>query len=347
MTETVGDIGEFGLIRRISDLLKKDGIPSTRVILGVGDDAASFTQRSGYELLVTCDSMVEGRHYLPGRISPLNLGRRAMTLNISDIGAMGGRPLYALISLGLKAETLVRDLEEMYHGFLLELNPFGASIIGGNLTKSGNGMFIDITLMGEVEEGKGVRRSGARCGDVILVTGYPGQAAAGLQILLRTPDDPNRSGHPLVKMYQTPFHRAQVGEAVARAGCVTAMIDTSDGFLGDLGHICEESGVGAELFKKEFPVSEDLRDGARLLHRDPYDFFLGDSDDYELVMTCRPEAVASLRSVVAQCCPVPLTEVGRITGDAQEITLVLPDGNRHPLKPSGWDHFRRATDSKV
>ncbi len=341
MPERVSDIGEFGLIRRISDLLKKEGIQSNRVVLGIGDDAASFTQRSGYELLVTCDCMVEGRHYLPGRISPLNLGRRAMTLNISDIGAMGGRPLYALISLGLKSETLVQDLEEMYRGFLLELSPFGASIIGGNLTKSGDGMFIDITLIGEVEQGKGVRRSGAGVGDVILVTGYPGQAAAGLELLLHTPDDSKILGHPLVQIYQTPSHRAQLGEAIGKAGCATAMIDTSDGFLGDLGHICEESGVGAELFKKKFPSSEDLREAARLLHRDPNDFFLGESDDYELVMTCRPEDVASLRSVAAQCCPVPLTEVGRITGDVGEITLVLPDGDRHPLKPSGWDHFQR------
>ena len=132
--------------------------------MGIGDDTASFLPRPGYELLVTCDSLVEGRHYLPGHISPLDLGRRAMTVNISDIGAMGGRPLYALISLGLKADSLIRDVEEIYRGFLLELNPFGASIIGGNLTQSGNGIFIDITLIGEVEQGKGLRRSGARAG---------------------------------------------------------------------------------------------------------------------------------------------------------------------------------------
>jgi len=169
MPERVSDIGEFGLIRRISDLLNKEGIRSERVTVGIGDDTASFLQRPGYELLVTCDCMVEGRHYLPGKISSLDLGRRAMTLNISDIGAMGGRPLYALISLGLKAEVLVQYVEEMYRGFLLELRPFGASIIGGNLTKSGDGMFIDITLIGEVEQGKGLRRSGAKPGDVILV----------------------------------------------------------------------------------------------------------------------------------------------------------------------------------
>src|SRR4030042_785958 len=336
MRERVGDIGEFGLIRRIGDLLNRDGIRSERVTLGIGDDTASFVPRPGYELLVTCDCVVEGRHYLPGKISPLDLGRRAMALNISDIGAMGGRPLYALVSLGLKGEMFVGDVEEMYRGFLLELNPFGASVIGGNLTKSGNGMFIDITLIGEVEQGKGVRRSGARPGDVILVTGYPGQSAAGLQLLLHAPDDSTILGHPLVKIYNTPSHRAQVGEAIARAGCATAMIDTSDGFLGALGNICEESAVGAELFKEKLPVNKDLREAALMLHRDPYDFFLGESDDYELVITCRPQDVERLRLVVTQCCPVPLTEVGKITGAPREITLLLPEGDRRVVNLSGW-----------
>ena len=347
MPERVGDIGEFRLIRRIGDLLNKEGIRSERVTLGIGDDTASFLPRTGYELLVTCDCMVEGRHYLPGKISPLDLGRRAMALNISDIGAMGGKPLYALISLGLKADILVHDLEEMYRGFLRELNPFGASIIGGNLTKSADGIFIDITLIGEVEQGKGVRRSGARPGDVILVTGYPGQAAAGLQLLLDAPDESSILGHPLVKIYTNPSHRAQAGEAIAKTGRATAMIDTSDGFLGDLGHICEESGVGAELFKERLPVSDDLCKAALILHQDPYDFFLGDSDDYELVITCRPEDTALLRSVVSQCCPVLLTEVGKITETVGKIMLLLPDGDRRPVRRSGWDHFRLTDGSKV
>jgi thiamine-monophosphate kinase len=346
MPERASDIGEFGLIRRIGDLLNKEGIRSERVTLGIGDDTASFVPRPGYELLVTCDCVVEGRHYLPGKISPLDLGRRAMALNISDIGAMGGKPLYALISLGLKADILVHDVEEMYRGFLRELNPFGASIIGGNLTKSVNGIFIDITLIGEVEQGKGVRRSGASPGDAILVTGYPGQAAAGLQLLLHTPEDSNILGHPLVKIYNTPSHRAQAGEAIAKAGRATAMIDTSDGFLGDLGHICEESRVGAELFKGKLPLSDDLRKAALTLHRDPYDLFLGESDDYELVITCRPQDVAVLRSVICSACgPVLLTEVGRITDEAGRITLLLPDGERRPVKRSGWDHFRLTDNS--
>ncbi len=340
MPEKIGDLGEFGLIRRIDGLLKKEGVKSERVSLGIGDDAASFLPRPGYEVLITCDSMVEGRHYLSAYITPFDLGRRAMTLNISDIGAMGGKPLYALVSLGLRSEMPVRDVEEMYRGFLAELNPFGASIIGGNLTKSGNGMFIDITLMGEVREGRGVRRSGAREGDVILVTGCPGRAAAGLHLLLHAPDNGEMLRHPLVKIYTTPSHRAQLGAAIAHTGYATAMIDTSDGFLGDLGHICEESGVGAEIFHEKIPVDKDVQEAALLLGRDPYDFFLGESDDYELVITCRPEHADFLLSVSAGCGSVLLTEVGRITTPGRGIALVFPDGEIRPVKPLSWDHFR-------
>jgi thiamine-monophosphate kinase len=340
MSQRITDIGEFGLIRKINDLLIREGIRSERVTLGIGDDTASFLPRPGYEILVTCDSLVEGRHYLPGHITPLDLGRRAMTLNISDIGAMGGRPLYALVSLGLKAAFQVRDVEEMYRGFLVELNPFNASIIGGNLTRSGNGLFIDITLIGEVEQGKGVRRSGARPGDVILVTGYPGQAAAGLRLLLQAQNDAQIENHPLIKIFNAPSHRASLGAVMAKAGLATAMIDTSDGLLADLGHICQESQVGADLCKEKLPISEALRQAATLLNQDPYDFLLGESDDYELVITCRPEDVALLLSKSAQCCPVPVTEIGMITERPGEIALLLSDNQRRPLKPSGWDHFR-------
>lgn len=341
MSERIRDIGEFALIEKIHTLLNKEGLQSERVTLGIGDDTASFLPRPGYELLVTCDSLVEGRHYLPAHISSLNLGRRAMTVNISDIGAMGGKPLYALISLGLKAEFLIREVEELYRGFLLELNPFGASIIGGNLTQSGNGMFIDITLIGEVEQGRGLRRSGAGPGDVILVTGYPGQAAAGLKLLLRSPNDPEILEHPLVKLYNTPFHRARLGAAISQAGLASAMIDISDGFLGDLGHICAESNVGAVLVKEKFPVSEALRQAADTFDQDPHDFFLGGSDDYELIITCRPGDAALLRSLAVQCgLPVPLTEIGTISAEAGEISLILPDASRQTVTPSGWDHFR-------
>jgi thiamine-monophosphate kinase len=134
MSETLSEIGEFGLIAHIDELIREEGLDTPGLTLGIGDDAASVLPDAGHELLITCDCMVEGRHFLPKRIDPLDLGRRAMVSNISDIGAMGGSTLYALVSLGLKSQTLVSDVEAMYRGFLLELNPLGASIIGGNMT---------------------------------------------------------------------------------------------------------------------------------------------------------------------------------------------------------------------
>ncbi len=267
-----------------------------------------------------------------------------MVVNISDIGAMGGHPLYSLVSLGLKIDMSVKDVENMYRGFAMELNPFGASIIGGNITSTKDAIFIDITLLGEVEQGKLMLRSSAKVGDAILVTGYPGQAAAGLQFLLRSQSRKDLREHPLVRTYNTPSHRAREGQAIARSGQATAMIDTSDGFLGDLGHICQDSGVGAELIQEKFPISEDLRQAAVELKLDPYELFLQDSDDYELIITGDPKNLVQIRSAIASISDVPVTEVGKITDSVGDIQLILPDGTRRHITPSGWDHFAKGEE---
>jgi thiamine-monophosphate kinase len=338
MLETIHDIGEFGLIRRIRTIIDSEGVKPEGLSLGIGDDAASFLPRAGREILVTCDSIVEARHYLPGVIAGYDLGRRAMTSNISDIGAMGGSPLYALVSLGLKGEAAVSEVEGLYRGFLVELNPLAACIIGGNVTESET-PFIDITLIGEVAQGKAVRRSGARPGDAVLLTGATGRAAGGLQLLLHRPGDPGLFGNSLVRAYLAPSHRALFGRAAAATGYVTAMIDTSDGLAGDLAHICEESGVGAELFREAIPIDSGLRDAAGDLGLDVYGLAIGESDDYELIMTCDPRHVPDLKAE-AESQGVPLTEVGRIT-DGREICLVLPGGEKRRVDYTSWDHFRR------
>ena len=338
MDETLKQAGEFGLIRTIRDLLKKDGAsPPADLTVGIGDDTAAFRPRAGYEILITCDSVVEGRHYLPEFMRPGEVGRRAMVINISDIGAMGGLPRYALVSLGLKEETPVRDVKEMYRGFLEALNPFGAVIVGGNLTKTETELFVDVTLIGEAKEGCVVRRSGARPGDIILVTGYPGRSTAGLQLLVHSLA---AAGHPLAAAYIRPMHKAVAGAAVADRQCASAMIDTSDGFLGDLAHLCEESGVGAELFFEKFPPDEDLQDAAALLCQRADEMFLGPSDDYELIITCAPDCAAAVRAAVAESYGGPVTEVGRIAPQARGICLVMADGSIKTPAPEGWDHFR-------
>lgn len=338
MAEKISDIGEFGLIARIDAIIRREGIASDRVTVGIGDDTASFAPKPGFDVLLTCDTMVENRHFLPECISRFDLGRRAMTQNISDIGAMGGTPVYALISLGLRGEIPVFDVEELYRGFLAQLNPCGACIVGGNITGTTGPVFIDVTLIGEVEQGKAVKRSGALPGDAIVVTGYPGQSWAGLQLLLNAQDRSSVRHHPLVREYNSPSHRAQLGAAVGQTGRATAMIDTSDGFLGDLGHICEGSRVGAEVIEESIPISDALREAAKEFGRNPREFFLADSDDYELIITCRAEDVGLMRSLAAER-DVPIAEVGRIT-PVPGVFLLTADGKREALKSASWDHFR-------
>ena len=341
MTDKVSDIGEFGLIKKIKTLIEKQGIHSSRVVLGLGDDTASVLIRSGYELLVTCDCLVENRHYLPGRIHPFDLGCRAVSVNISDIGAMGGVPCFALISLGLKPELPVSFIEDMYKGFLAELNPLEIPIIGGNITKIQDNTFIDITILGEVEKGKAIRRSTAKPDDLILVTGFPGRAAAGLYLLIHSPFSDKLMRHPLVKAYNTPGHRAREARAIALKQLATAMIDISDGFLGDLFHICEESRLGAVIAKEKIPVSQDLRDFCARYNKDPYEIFFQDSDDYELILTCRPENLAVIRAAVSEISDVPVTEIGKITDNEEAISVIGTDGSIVKIKPKGWDHFTK------
>jgi thiamine-monophosphate kinase len=257
-----------------------------------------------------------------------------MVMNISDIGAMGGYPLYAMISLGLKGNTMVGDIDSLYMGFLEELRPFNASIIGGNITRTEQKTFIDITMIGEVEREIAVRRSAAIEGDSILVTGYPGSAAAGLQMLLDCPDK-NIKSHPLVSVYNKPSHRAREGRAIAKSGYVRAMIDISDGFLGDLGHICEQSGMGAEIIRDNLPICESM-----FGMEDRYDLVMKESDDYELIITCPHEHVEKIREAIASVSDIKVTEVGRITDASEGIVLILPDGTRIKPGSSGWDHFK-------
>jgi thiamine-monophosphate kinase len=338
---TLSDIGEFGLIRHIRELIEEEGVEGIGTIAGAGDDTAAFEPRPGHAILVTCDAMVEGRHYLRTFMNQVEVGRRAMAMNISDIGAMGGQPRWALVSLGLPEDMDIKDVTELYRGFLMELNPLDAVILGGNITKSDYGLLIDITLIGEVERGNMVRRSGAKPGDAILVTGYPGQAAAGLEILSSKLYSDSPEVRPLLDSYRTPPHRAMIGWAAARTGAVTAMIDISDGFLGDLAHIGEESGVGAEVIEKDLPVSEALLWIAEKWRKNPRKIVLEASDDYELILTCNPSDVETVRAAVAKVSDVLITEVGKITDAAGQFEVIQPDKSRTAVIGGGWDHFYR------
>ena len=339
MAETIADIGEFALIGYLQQVIEREGDAAPGAVLGIGDDAAVLQVREGCELLVTGDALVEGQHYVPEYTTPRDLGSRAMSVNLSDIGAMGGQPLFALVSLGLRGETPVVEVENMYRGMVQALNPHSAAIVGGNTTLVDGKQFIDVTLMGEVEAGKAVRRSSASVGDAILTTGFPGQAAAGLRLLKENGYSPQLAEHPLVRAYTRPPARAREGRQLGLSGWLTAMIDTSDGFLGDLGHLCEGSGVGAVLYTEMLPMSPELVLAAESWEAEPIDLFFSLSDDYELIFTCRPEHVQEVKDCIARISEVMVSQVGEITARKGEIALISSKGESRLLQVLGWDHF--------
>ncbi len=339
MTLKVSDIGEFELIDRIQRIIDGAGYKPGLLIHGIGDDAAVFTPEPGYEMVVTCDSMVDGRHYLKEHMTPIEIGRRAMVMNISDIGAMGGIPLYALVTLGLTSSETVNEIEEIYRGFLQELEPFNASIIGGNITKTAGNTFIDITLIGKAKRQFLTLRSGAKPGDALMVTGYPGSSGAGYRLIT---DGISQSleNKTLIDAYLRPVHRAREGHSLAVSGLISSMMDVSDGLSGDLYHICETSSAGAEIWEEKLPVSTSIRDISNLYEKTPADFILSPSDDYELLFTCAPQNIERVEGILAEFdCPV--THIGDIVPMAQGMTLINSNGERKPLNKKGWDHFSK------
>ena len=333
--QTVADMGEFGLIDVIAEMVPTH---DPRVVVGIGDDAAAVRPTPGTLTLATCDIQVEGRHFLLDRISPRQLGRRSAAINLSDIGAMGGQPRYALISLALPKSTEVEWVRELYVGLREELARFETSVIGGNLSGSADGVVIDITLLGEVEQAHMVLRKGARPGDVVLVTGFLGSSTMG-RLAMDAGLDRARPGLTrLVESHLTPTPRVREGQAVGRSRKATAMIDISDGLAGDLGHICEQSKAGARIFADRLPITHEALTVAAELGVDAVQAALHGGEDYELCVTCPPSEAAALMDAVRQSTGTAMTEIGVVTAGTG-MTLLLRDGREEPISPKGWDHF--------
>lgn len=332
---TIEDVGEFGLIQVIRAIA-----PSSPhgLVLGIGDDTAAFRPTPGMLTLATCDIQVEGRHFLRDRTTAYQLGRRAAAINLSDIAAMGGEPRYALVSLALDQAIEVSWVEDLYRGLKDEMAQVGAGVIGGNLSAIAGPTVIDITLIGEVAEHEMVRRSGAHAGDVVLVTGSLGSSAAGLLALERGLDIARPDVAQAVSAHLTPTPRVREGRTIGRSGKATAMIDVSDGLAGDLGHICEASGLGARLIANNLPLAQETRTLATELGKDAVALALHGGEDFELCFTCRAEDAGTLIATIKQNTGTDVRVVGTMMA-SPGLILTLPDGREGPLTKGGWDHF--------
>ena len=314
---TSGPTGEFGLIRWIKERTRADG----RVPLGIGDDAALVRLTPGAELVVTTDMLMDGRHFELAEHGAEAVGIKAMGVNLSDIAAMAARPVAAVVAVALprgggRAAEVAAGL---HAGFDRMARDYGVALVGGDTNAWDGPLVVSVTLLGETTERGAVRRSGARPGDVVFVTGPLGGSLRGRHLNPRP-----RVSEALALHELAPLH---------------ALIDVSDGLASDLGHILEESGgLGAELDRTAVPVHPDAVALGEDDGRSPLDHALNDGEDFELCVVVGPEDADLLDRSTTPA--FPLYRVGRIVREPG-LRLVEPDGSKLPIRPAGFDHLSR------
>jgi thiamine-monophosphate kinase len=338
----ISSLGEFELIARLTSNLKE----RSDVKRGVGDDCAVLDIGGDRLLLATCDSLVEGSHFTFHLASPEQIGRKALAVNLSDIAAMGGEPRFALVSLILPSQLSLAVLDSVYAGIQQEAQRYSTMVVGGNIAGTGRSeqLVIDITLLGVVEHGRALLRSGARVGDLLCITGSPGDAAAGLHTLLHPAlPYPQEALEYVRSCLRAPQPRVAEGRVLGQLGpeAVTAALDVSDGLSGDLGHLCECSNVGAAISLNQLPLSSAMRAIAIDAKKNPLDWALHGGEDYELLFTVSPARVQDVVRAVPEATGTPVTVIGRMVPPEEGMVLLHPDGHTEPLRIKSWDHLRQ------
>lgn len=306
----------------LQSLLAKNG----RVVTGIGDDCAVLRLPAGYDLLTTTDFSLENVHFRRSWHPAESVGHRCLARGLSDIAAMGGEPIAAFLSLALPAKLQQKWVDGFTRGLLKLAREFGVTLAGGDSAQSPAAILADIIVLGSVPKGKAVLRSGARPGDRIYVTGSSGGSAAALDLLFSK----RKLAPKQFPKHFFPQPRIPQGQFLRAKDLASSMIDISDGLSTDLNHICEESGVGAEVWETAIPRAVIGK------NREPVNvkFALHGGDDYELLFTVPPH-----RRVPSAICGIPVTCIGEITRRKQ-VLLVDKVGARSPLQPGGWQHFQ-------
>ncbi len=316
-------LAEKALIARIRRLAPKGG----RVMAGIGDDCAVLRLPPGHEVLVTTDFTLEGIHFRRDWHPAESVGHRCLTRGLSDIAAMGGEPLAAFLSLALPRNLPQRWVNAFLRNLLTLAGKFGVTLAGGDTAESPDGILADIVVLGSAPKGKAIRRSGARPGDRIYISGELGGSAATVQRMMKVKRKLNPRDFP---RHFFPEPRLELGRILREKGLASAMIDTSDGLSTDLAHICEESDVGAEVEAEAIPCASI----GRPAHEVDLHFALHGGEDYELLFT-----VPRGKRVPARMAGIPITQIGHITR-GRKVFLRNKEGVGYELLPQGWEHFR-------
>ena len=316
----------------INEIFGRRAGAAADVLLGIGDDAALTRIPEGYDLVTATDALVEGTHFLtdaPAR----SVGHRSLAVNLSDLAAMSAEPLWASLALGLPRYDRAW-LEEFAEGFFTLAERYAVCLIGGDTVRSGN-LFAAITVQGCVPQGAGVRRSGARPGDLIFVTGHPGDAAAGRQLLAADPvqqlsgDD---AADALYRKFCFPEPRLAAGKLLRFVA--SAMIDLSDGLHADLGRLLAASNAGATLDVARLPLSAEIR--KTFDFHSAIAFALSGGEDYELCFTIPPEKLAMLDGLDEQADCV-FTMIGEVSNEG--ALRWTESGDPYTVPMSGFEHF--------
>ncbi len=330
------EIGEFGFIKKISRgcLIRPDN-----VVKAIGDDAAAFRTEAGQLILMTTDLLVERIHFLRDTISGFDLGYKSLAVNLSDIAAMGGTAREAFVSIAIPDNCPLDYLDAIYDGIKDLAARFDVNVLGGDTTRSKIDLIINIAVQGIVAPEQLLSRNAARPADVIFSTGFLGDSKAGLHLILNQIAADTETLEALLKAHRVPEPQLREGRFLARQPGVHAAIDTSDGLSADLGHIVEESRVGARLYADRIPISQNLKDFCGRFDFDPVDYALAGGEDYTLLCTISSDRADEIAKAFEMEFKRPLFAIGEITDDNQ-ITLCYPDGKTRPLTPTGWDHFK-------
>ena len=331
------DIGEFGFIKRIS---RGCLIRPQNVIKAIGDDAAAFIPAPGQATLVTTDLLVERIHFLRNATSGFNLGYKALSVNLSDIAAMGGIAREAFISIAIPENCPIDFLEDLYKGMKTLAAEFDVNLLGGDTTRSKADLIINISVVGSAFEKEILYRNTARRGDIICSTGFLGDSRAGLHLIINDIKADSNELKALLDAHLLPKPYLREGRFLARRGGVHAVIDVSDGLSSDIGHIAEESNVGIRLYSEKIPVSNNLEKFCAWFDFDPVEYALAGGEDYTLLCTISPDKADHIAADYLKRFRNPLYQIGEIT-DSGDMKLILPNGQIRSFAPSGWDHFKK------
>jgi len=337
---SLSSLGEFGLIDQIRARFPQPAAPE----LGIGDDAALLSPSAGSQLLVSTDLLAEAVHFDLG-FSPAHLlGRKSLAVNLSDIASMGAVPRWFFLSLAIPAGFPLATIAGLLDGLAEQAAEHNCILAGGDTCGSKSGLVISVTIMGEQRPELILKRSGARTGDEIWVSGTLGDSALGLKLLLKGTRIGNEHD-PLLLRHLDPTPRCSLGLELAeacpersrRGGLVNAMIDISDGLLADLGHICEQSGCGAEVQLVQLPLSPAFRNYADQQDRFPWQLAAAGGEDYELCFTAPACNHAAIQKI-SKTAGIPVTVVGKVTNSGR-VVACLPDGTCFQPSASGYTHF--------